>query len=420
MTTAQFERDLKGLLADRRLLLILFFGLRLTLLIVYLPLFSAGMERGMSAGGDTFTYFQLAGFSADGLLPFRDWWSEFPPIPHFLNVGIFSLLGTNANYTSFAMIFSLIMIGFDTGNLLLVRAMGTRLHGSLTGAALAWIYALLAVPMVFIWWNFEPMAAFFLLLGTYGLLRKHDVRAGVWAGIGALVKFTPALILGAAWRFRTPGKALRLTVITLAIFGLVYGFLFAQNAAMTWPSLTAQFNKASYQSVWALIDGNYRTGNFGPITDRLNPDRADDVQGNMPVVRGLVRLAAAAGIGLFVFLQARRQDDKGLVAFVTITLLIFFLQAQGWSPQWMAQIVPLVLLCFPSRQGVMVIVLLSLVTFLEYPFLFVRTGDTGGEITGALVLPFAVLVLTRTLILVGVCAALYRKLRQEPIPETAR
>jgi hypothetical protein len=103
------------------------------------------------------------------------------------------------------------------------------------------------------------------------------------------------------------------------------------------------------------------------------------------------------------------------VAFVTITLLIFFLQSQGWSPQWLAQIAPLVLLSFPTRDGVIGVVLLSLVTFAEYPFLFIRTGDTGGTIVGALVTPFVVLVVARTALLVGLCVGLYRILRQEPV-----
>jgi hypothetical protein len=58
------------------------------------------------------------------------------------------------------------------------------------------------------------------------------------------------------------------------------------------------------------------------------------------------------------------------------------------------------------------VVLLSLVTFAEYPFLFIRTGDTGGEITGSLVTPFVILVLARTAILIGFCVALYQRLRQ--------
>jgi hypothetical protein len=113
-------------------------------------------------------------------------------------------------------------------------------------------------------------------------------------------------------------------------------------------------------------------------------------------------------------MQTRRFDNRGLVAFVTLALLIFFLQAQGWSPQWLTQIIPLLLLCFPNRDGVLLALLLSVVTFVEYPFLFIRTGDTGGAITGELVMPFTLLVLARTALLVGICFGLYRKLRQMP------
>ena len=84
----------------------------------------------------------------------------------------------------------------------------------------------------------------------------------------------------------------------------------------------------------------------------------------------------------------------------------------------MAQIVPLILLCFPSRDGVTSVVLLSLVTFAEYPFLFIRTGDTGGTISGSLVMPFIMLVLARTAILIGMCVALYRRLRQVAVITT--
>jgi hypothetical protein len=185
---------------------------------------------------------------------------------------------------------------------------------------------------------------------------------------------------------------------------------------MTLPSLTAQFNKSSYQTIWALIDGNYKTGSFGPLEDRLYPERANIPLGNPARIPVWLRLGVAVAVGLFVFLRTRRFDHKGFVAFATITLLIFFLQAQGWSPQWLVQIIPLVLLCFPTRTGVLVTLLLSFAAFAEYPFLFIRTGDTHGEITGAFVMPFVMLIVARTLILVGVCVGLYRILRQEAVP----
>ncbi len=406
------------LLNDFRLLLILFVTFRIMLLMVYQPIFTQGIERGLAAGGDFFYYFQLGSLSGQGLLPFRDWWSEFPPIPAFLDTIIFQLFG-RSGYTGFALIFGVIMMAFDVGNLVLIRRIGARIYGEGTGMALAWVYALMLAPLVLIWWNFEPLVAFFMLWSLAYLVERGDLRSAVVAGIGGLIKFTPLLILGAVWRFRSAAEgvrsALRYSLVAVGIFGVVYLLLFAQNAAMTAPSLTAQFNKSSYETVWALLDGNYSTGNFGAAQERLDPANASRIVGKPAVIPGVVRLGAAALIGAFVFWRTRRFDERGLVAFVTITLLIFFLQAQGWSPQWLAQIVPLVLLCFPTRDGVTAVVLLSLVTFAEYPFLFIRTGDTGGTITGSLVLPYATLILFRTSILIGICVALYRRLRQEAV-----
>jgi NADH:ubiquinone oxidoreductase subunit K len=156
------------------------------------------------------------------------------------------------------------------------------------------------------------------------------------------------------------------------------------------------------------------------LESHLDPTQAGVLQGNPAVIPGWVRLGAALAVGLIVYTRTRRFDDIGLAAFVALTLLIFFLQAQGWSPQWLVQIIPLVLLALPNRTGVMVLVMLTLVTFAEYPLLFIRTGSAGGHISGALLLPFVVLVLTRTAILIGLCVALYRKLRQEPPPAATR
>ncbi|MFQ3567240.1 MAG: hypothetical protein SNJ59_09585 [Aggregatilineales bacterium] len=404
-----------GLLGDFRLLLTLFIAFRMMMALVYQPLLVNGVERGVSAGGDFLYYYQLGALSEEGYLPFRDWWSEFPPVPSLLNTVIYQLVGRDENYPAFALMFGLLMLICEIGNLFLVRRIGTRLHGAITGMGLAWVYGLLLAPLVFMWWNFEPLVAFFLLLGVSLLIDGRPYRAGAAAGAGALVKFTPALILGAVWRFLPRRAAVRSSALALSIFGGVYLLLFLQNTEMTLPSLTAQFNKPSYQTVWALIDGSYRTGNFGPPEDRLDPATAAIGGGPPAVVPGIVRLTVAVAIGAFVFMRTRRHDERGLVAFVAITLLIFFLQAQGWSPQWLSQILPLLLLCFPTRQSITTLILLTLLTFAEYPFLFIRTGDTGGVIEGALMTPFIALVLSRTLLLLAYCAALYRQLCCEPV-----
>ncbi|MBZ0290998.1 MAG: DUF2029 domain-containing protein [Anaerolineae bacterium] len=418
MHNAGSNRDsltIGGLLGDFRLLLILFISFRVMLLIVYQPLLVDGVERGLGAQGDRLYHYALAELTAQDQWPFRDWWSEFPPVWYWLTTAVYQFQGANANYGSWSMLLGLIVLVFDVGNLILIRKIGEHLHGPNTGMTLAWVYAMTFAPMVFIWWNFETLVAFFLLLGMWWLLKGKENRSAVAIALGALTKFTPALILGAVWRFRDVRAALKYTLVTLVVFALAYLPLFAQNAEMTLPSLTAQFSKPSYQTVWALLDGNYTTGNFGSIESHFDPAQAAASTGNPAVVPSWLRLGLAAAVGLLVYARTRRFDDRGLVAFVGITLLIFFLQAQGWSPQWLVQIIPLVLLTFPTKNGVLIVVILSLVTFVEYPLLFIRTGDSGGVIEGALVLPFTALVLTRTSILIGLCVAFYQRLRQEPV-----
>lgn len=408
-----------ALFKDFRVLLLLFISFRFLLLIVYQPILTESGEFGIGAGGDRAYHYALTQQVDEGLLPFRDWWSEFPPIWYATTTLAYLLLGENVNYTSWSMLLGIIMLISETGALIFMRRIGEQLHGASTGMALAWVYALSIAPAVFMWWNFDSMVTLFMLWGLWLLLREKHIRSAVAVGIGALVKFVPFLLFGAVLRFRTVSTAARFIAVSIAVFALVYLPLFALNGELTLVSLTAQLSKNSYQTVWALLDGNYGTGNFGALETHLYAEGVNEVQGNPAVIPGIVRLAAAALIGLWVFWRTKRLDDVGLVAFVGITLLIFYLQSQGWSPQWLTQIIPLVLLVFPTRTGVLITIVLSLLAFAEYPFLFARTGDTDtpGVISGALFSPWVGIIIARTLLLVGVCFAFYGKLRQEPIPK---
>ncbi|MBC8100136.1 MAG: hypothetical protein H7Y11_11885, partial [Armatimonadetes bacterium] len=183
---------LTGLLGDFRLLLILFVSFRILLALAYEPLLLESGERGLTVGGDRAYHYALSELSAQGDYPFQQWWSEFPPVWYTLTVGVYQMLGANVSYGSWALITGLILLVCDVGNLVLMRAIGGRLHGANTGMALAWVYALLLAPVVFTWWNFDGMVTLTLLLSLWWLLQGRDTPSAVMATVGALVKFTPA------------------------------------------------------------------------------------------------------------------------------------------------------------------------------------------------------------------------------------
>ncbi|NDJ74785.1 MAG: hypothetical protein GYB65_00885 [Chloroflexi bacterium] len=436
MSDRPAQRDLPigfELLSDLRLLVYLFVGFRLILAMVYQPYVfdvfeqhtdditgevtytPTTIERGMSHFGDLRYYYQFAELVEDGHLPYRDYWHEFPPVWITLFTGVYGLINLRGavDFTAWASAIGLIMLVFDVGNLYLLRRLGRRLHGEEVAVALPWVYAVLAAPVIFPWWTFETMVVFVLLLALTWLLEGRDNQSAALTALGTLTKYTPILILPAVWRFYDRRRAIQYTVITLVLIALVLGPLVAWGGRMAMASLLSQFNKASYQSVWALLDGNMRTGSFtGPDT-RFDADNAFKPYGNEPAIPSWLRILPFAGLGLFVFARPLRQDDQGVVAFFSITVAIFFLWAHGWSPQWILTLSPLILLNFPTRDGVLVCVVLGLLSFVEYPVLFMRTGDSGGEISGPLVLPYLFTVLTRTALLGGVVVALYQRLTRD-------
>lgn len=412
------------MLADFRLLLYLFIGLRLLLAFVYQPFVfnlyeedgtPTVVEQGLTSFGDFRYFYAVVCLSDEGRWPYHDYWYEHPPVSNILFVGVYKLLGLfgGQEYRIWAFVVGLILSVVDVGNLVLLRSLGQHLHGPSVAMGLSWVYALLAAPAIFPWWNFETLVVFLMLLALWWLVRgRRDCSAAVLA-LGLLTKYTPALLLPTVWRFYGCRDALRYTIITLLVAASGLGLMLAWGGRMAVSSLLAQSHKASYQTVWALIDGNHRTGRFSDLESRTDPDTAFDPYGQTAVIPSGLRLIPFAAAGLYIFTRKLRQDDQGVVAFFAVTVLLFFLWAQGWSPQWVLTLIPLILLNFPSREGVLVCLLISLASFAEYPVLFMHTDPATGEITGGQMPSYVTLILARTALLAALVVALYRRLTQK-------
>jgi len=400
------------LMRNGKTLLILFVSFRLLLLLVYQPL--ANYTPGLTAFGDFPYFYAVAQLSDQGKLPYRDFWYEQPPLTTLVIEGVYvAIQPRSGDFTAYSLLLALILTAFDAGNLLLVRQIGTRLHGRAAGTALAWAYALLAVPLLLTFWNIDTIVTFFTLLALNWLLTGKQVRSALADAFGALTKLVPLLIMGAVWRFRQTREAIRYTAITGVITIAGMGAITLVGGQYGIPSLAAQFTKASSETVWALIDGNYKTGNFSP--DHFDPAAAARLQGNPPVLPIWLRTGVFAAIGLFIFVRTRRRDARGIVAFVAVGFVIFYLWSANWSPQWLVWIIPLMLLNYPDFNGILLCLAFSLISLVEYPLLFAHTT---GEIPTSSVPIFAALILTRTALLGGIAISLYRRLLI-PIVETS-
>ncbi len=407
--------------ADVRVLVLLFFGLRLTLAVVYQPalwqLYDANgapltLQQGLSTYGDFHYFYNIARLTDGGNWPYRDFWYEFPPLWSVLFMGLYRVLSVHsaASYATWSTALGLLLNVFDVGNLVLLRRLGERLHGQTVGLALSWTYALLAAPLILTWWNFEPLVLFLMLAALWTLLSGAEGRSALLTALGALTKYVPILLLPTVWRFWPRTRALRYTLVSVGLVALMLGGLLVWGGEMAWASLRAQAVKPSYQTVWALLDGNLRTGQFPDAAAHFDTRTIYDTTAYPPRVPFGLRTLPFVALGAWLYTRQMRRDAHGVVAFYALTVTLFFLWAQGWSAQWALPLSALILLNFPTRAGVLSCLMLGLLSFWEYPALFMRATEAASVVRAHLVPTFALLVSVRTVLLLGFAAALYRRL----------
>jgi hypothetical protein len=165
----------------------------------------------------------------------------------------------------------------------------------------------------------------------------------------------------------------------LTIIG--YLALWLASPSMTIASLRSQGSKGSWETVWALVDGNYQTGNFGPEIERLDPAKALIPQGNPPRLPSGLTLIPFAILGVWIFFKTHITDARSAVSFLGFTWCLFLLWSPGFSPQWVLYLIPLCLLGLPDREGVLLAVILVLLCLLEWPGLLSRGYSWGLWVT---------------------------------------
>ena len=350
-----YKKDKK---INDRIPLVFFIG-RLVLMLS-LPL------EGIQSYGDYWNFYNLAGLGR----PFWDIWVEFPPLFPFLSRGIYSLVGGREHAYIYlgVLFFSLI----QAGSVYLFQRIAEEIWGRDGGLQRTIVYALFIVGLFYGWAYFDCLAVFLTLLGLYFVIQSKQISAGVVLGLGGLVKWFPLLILPAVWKWMGGKKAIRVVISALLVIIMIWGVLYIVSPSLTTASLISQGAKGSWESIWAILDGNLQTGNFNPAANRLDPATASLPAGNPSVVPSWLTLLIFAGVGLFLFWKAKIHTVTQLTAFCGLTLVLFFLWSPGYSPQWVLFLLPLVLLSFENSRSLLVGLVIVLINLLEWPLLLSR------------------------------------------------
>jgi hypothetical protein len=394
--------------------LLLFLTARLMLLLAFPP-------ENLISYGDYQHYFNLADLSRSGgcmpatgakqgCLPFIDYWYEFPPIFPYLNIAVYHLAGQQLKNYIILLAFVLLLV--ECGNLYLLYRLAFFLYGRSQAITIAWIYTSLFTPVFFWLGNFDALTTFFILLGLYSLNENKNKLLALALGLGAMVKFLPVILLATVWRVRGLKPAIGYGLATLLISLIIFGPFLLLNPRLTLASLQAQAGKSSYQTIWALLDGNTGTGNFGPLIDHFDPAKAAQPVNKPAQIPTWLTLIPFGLLGLLILRQpsALARPELDALVFTALTFIIFLLWSQGWSPQWQTFLIPLLLLALPQRQAILFIIGLSFVNFLEWPIILSRGLNQ--------LLPLTIIVRTTMFLLLAV--ELYRMLTGATLLEWRR
>lgn len=380
------------------LILSLFIGFRLMILMAW-PVDT------LTRYGDYQYYYNLAALSDMGRLPFLHYWSEHLPIFPFLSVGLYQLSG--GAFKNYALLLSLSMLVFETASLVLLYRMASEIRDRSQATWVSGAYVALFTP-VFIWLGtFEAMTAFLVLLTLFALHRGQSWLSGIAIGLGAVTKVLPLLLLATVWRTRGWRAAVVSGLLALLVCLVVLGPLLILSPDYTLASLQSQGGKSSWQTVWALLDGNTaNTGIFGPVADHFDPLKARTQLHNPSRVPAWLTLMPFALLGLFMFTRPVLRPAHDPFIFAALTFTIFFLWAKGWSPQWQIFFIPLLLLSLPVQRAVLFVLVLGFINLLEWPILLSR-GLTE-------LLPLT--IVARTIVMALLAWELYKQMTRLPRP----
>ncbi len=380
-----------------RLPLLLFLAFRLSLLAFW--------PADQLAQSDYAYYYELASWVDQGGLPYIDYWVEYPPLFPYLSLLIYLV---TPHYTAYAAALALVQLVFETGTLVLLARLARRTMGGEWAVRLSWTYALLFAPVATWWMSFDAITAFFLLLAVERWLAGRGVQSALALGVGGLVKWFPLLFLSVAVRFRRSWHDAAIYVaVALAVFAAVVGLLALLGPAYTWASLRSLGSRTSWQTVWALLDGNLSTGTYH--ANRFDPAVVTDTQGNPAVIPSWLTTLLFGVLYLWLWWKTPLEmDPRRVLRFTTLTAVLFFLWLRGWSPQWLGMLAPLVLLSLPLERAVLYLVVLTFVNVAEWPVLLSRGLNQWLYLT----------VVVRTVLFVGLSVDLWRRLRELPARAT--
>ncbi|MCE7986847.1 MAG: DUF2029 domain-containing protein [Caldilinea sp. CFX5] len=363
---------------DFVLLFILFVSFRLSSVWFLRP---GGYIRDYS---DLIYYQSRASWQDFGLLPYRDYWSEYPPLFAWLSVWIDHWSRRIPLWEDerlwYVVPFGLLMALGESVTLLALYWVARRLYGAQDERRVlrvVWLYSGLFLPVYLLngWFDALPVAT--IMAGLALLIAQPTVIGalgfGLLTGIGGLLKLVPLAMVALL-----PLATKRRTVWAMGAAGALlvpaagYALAYTQGPVMTMAALRSLVERSGWSTLYAWSNGYTKLG--AVVGDPFDPLAAVSLYTPWFSQRAiwLGWLVIGAIVFVFTWRQSRlaatpEQTARRLTLFAALTYTLLLLAYPAWNPQYALYLLPFLALLWPGVRGLLYALTLTALVLLEHP-----------------------------------------------------
>jgi hypothetical protein len=327
-------------------------------------------------------FFEMANKVATGLVPYRDFLLEYPPLA-LVPLTVPRLLGGHVEegyQVPFLIIAFLTSLAVGACVVWLADRGWSALPRNSSLVAFAALF-LAASPQVL--WRFDIFAALFTIVALVAVASGRPGWAGFSLALGTAVKLYPAFLVPVLFAYYAFGRKWRSA--TMVVFGFV-AFVAALGALLIFVAGRDAFTVLTYQEDRG-VELESVVGGLVLLARNLFHSRAfitfgfGSFQVESPLLATLSPLNAIAMLVLgfvMAITLALAFDRDGrrygvvqpltLINFLTATLLLVMIANKVLSPQYVAWLLPFGAL-LPWRKSLLLVVICALTT-IEYPIAF--------------------------------------------------
>jgi len=314
---------------------------------------------------DTPVYYDYASRISDGMMPYRDFASEYPPVAMLL----FTLprLFSGAGYSWFVFAFEAEMLAFSCGIVWLLSIVAWRQWqdvGKLAGTLATYTIFLLCLGSI-IELRFDLAAAFLMLASVTCFVTDHRLAAWILLGAGIMTKIVPVLIaplffLNLLRRryFREMVTGPAAMIVSAAVIALP--FLFMSPSGLANAFLYHVERPLQLESSWAsplLLLSKFNGYEVRILNSYGSHNVFASASDTLAMLSGPITVLVLL-VGYWIYWRRSAGDNRAswdgslLVRFTAIAIATFIFGGKVFSPQFLIWLLPLIPLIKGRDRGI--------------------------------------------------------------------